>query len=1096
MSHSGKDTPGCGLSSSPCATVRFAVVNESRAGDTIYIDYYNGKPYEECKTEQPVIIEKSLSLVGRNGKAVIQCVQQRNLFAVFGKAVRTVLFENLVLRNANKSIVQTLSDSHLTIKRCIVTRNNAAVYLNTTLCILEVINSTFEYNAMFGIHSAGCFYLKTTLLSSIFNLSPVRFEQYNHTKLMKVFVCRCNFLGHHGQIETNVRHHRNASFGLVYSDVEVVDIKWYESVFANYNDKTSSTRLGLTIICFEPSGNTRRKTSIILDRLTFQNNNFKSSAIYLADDYSLPSNTIKYKIVNCVFYNNSNSAITIYTKSLNTSLLQPAPVTVVLENNTFTKNYHLAEFRHLHHSNSILHLGIGKFLIISCHFFDNLPASFSIASVVFVDYFVTASFKYCYFENNGVRGKSVQIYGLPLSTISFVRHNQFNLTKLKSDQFVIVHRSDSLAKAVTTVSGSFIVQCPTGFRFYRKSITTEALKDNVTYFSLSYSCKQCPRQTYSVERGAIYNNTLVQIKCHSCPRGGQCENGVVKAKPNFWGYVNQKQVFFRSCPSRYCCSNDKCTSYNSCYGNRTGHLCGRCPKGMSEPLFSTKCRQNQQCNSSTFWFGVSLLVLLSFLFFLYQSEITTFLLNGLSFRRYVRFRPVSNSDVCNEYSGFGSVFRKESTGTAYLKIIFYYYQIVHIFKSGGEWSNEQSILDRLQDLFTKLLNLIITNLSFFDFDCPLQNLIPIKKTVLLHSLGFCLLGISIVTWLFFKLYETLRKRKVASIHTVSFSSTIPVETESQTAQLRSFQNFPIRILCAFIHICLLMYSSSAQLVFTLLQCVPFRDHQILFIDGTVRCYQTFQYVLMAYAVVYTLPFFLVPVLGHFALITRQISVLQFCLGCLFPLPFCCYWFYLLVKQNRSQIECDDGLTMEEEMVMNNANAVSKLAVIDTLSGPFRIHDKYFCSRSFRLPWEGILIFRRLIIIIAFTFIYERRVRMTVILAICVTILVSHVYVKPFKYASENFVETLSLSILTILCGFTLVKALYHGEDYSSYSSSSQLIHNLNITESILILAPIMTVTLVAVFRIFVKLVFLVSFLVTFIYRKLRCLFNSVSIWRP
>ena len=187
---------------------------------------------------------------------------------------------------------------------------------------------------------------------------------------------------------------------------------------------------------------------------------------------------------------------------------------------------------------------------------------------------------------------------------------------------------------------------------------------------------------------------------------------------------------------------------------------------------------------------------------------------------------------------------------------------------------------------------------------------------------------------------------------MNLSEIISTSVHPPTPASKIFRTSSSRILCAFIHISLLMYSSSAQLVFTLLQCVPFGDHQILFIDGTLQCYQTFQYVLMAYAVIYTFPFFLVPIFGSYALITGLISISQFCLGCLFPFPFCCYWFYLLVKQNRSQIEDDFNQTTEGETVIVSDNTLSKKAVIHSLSGLFRTHNKFLCFRSSRLPCEG------------------------------------------------------------------------------------------------------------------------------------------------
>ena len=141
-----------------------------------------------------------------------------------------------------------------------------------------------------------------------------------------------------------------------------------------------------------------------------------------------------------------------------------------------------------------------------------------------------------------------------------------------------------------------------------------------------------------------------------------------------------------------------------------------------------------------------------------------------------------------------------------------------------------------------------------------------------------------------------------------------------------------------------MYSSSTLLVFTLLRCVPLGSKQILFIDGTVQCFQTFQYLLLLDAVVSISPFFLVPVLGSYVLRTGDISVFQFCLGSLFPLQFCCYWFYLLVKQNNSQTRVYTGLITEEgELTMTSGNALSRKAVLDLLSGPFQSHGRFCAS---------------------------------------------------------------------------------------------------------------------------------------------------------
>ena len=114
-----------------------------------------------------------------------------------------------------------------------------------------------------------------------------------------------------------------------------------------------------------------------------------------------------------------------------------------------------------------------------------------------------------------------------------------------------------------------------------------------SYFTAT--CEQCPRRTYSLERGELFNNLTKPVVCQACPKGGNCVNGHVTAKPNFWGYRLNQDVTFLQCPRKYCCDTDHCEHYNSCHGNRIGTLCGKCPNGMSESLFDTKCEPNKDC---------------------------------------------------------------------------------------------------------------------------------------------------------------------------------------------------------------------------------------------------------------------------------------------------------------------------------------------------------------------------------------------------------------------------------------------------------------------------------------------------------------------
>ena len=127
-----------------------------------------------------------------------------------------------------------------------------------------------------------------------------------------------------------------------------------------------------------------------------------------------------------------------------------------------------------------------------------------------------------------------------------------------------------------------------------------------------FSCeKQCPVDAYTFQAGnaAIRGNksnwellygitySRSEVQCKVCPVGADC-TGPIKALPNYWGYKNFKDdsVTMIRCLNGYCCKgNDSCDGINSCNINRTGNICGKCQKGLSEALFSTECLSADSC---------------------------------------------------------------------------------------------------------------------------------------------------------------------------------------------------------------------------------------------------------------------------------------------------------------------------------------------------------------------------------------------------------------------------------------------------------------------------------------------------------------------
>ena len=171
-----------------------------------------------------------------------------------------------------------------------------------------------------------------------------------------------------------------------------------------------------------------------------------------------------------------------------------------------------------------------------------------------------------------------------------------NATSLPSASSVAMVSSDQVYLE------NFEIFCPQGLAVVNVSRKIEQ----------QFSCeRQCPIDAYTFQAGSavIYGNkdhwdspynitySRSKVHCKICPLGANC-TGPIKALPNYWGYKDTKDdsVTMIRCPDGYCCKgNDTCDGINTCNINRTGNICGKCHKGLSEALFSTECLSVDSC---------------------------------------------------------------------------------------------------------------------------------------------------------------------------------------------------------------------------------------------------------------------------------------------------------------------------------------------------------------------------------------------------------------------------------------------------------------------------------------------------------------------
>ncbi|KAL9973718.1 hypothetical protein ACROYT_G020206 [Oculina patagonica] len=438
------------------------------------------------------------------------------------------------------------------------------------------------------------------------------------------------------------------------------------------------------------------------------------------------------------------------------------------------------------------------------------------------------------------------------------------------------------------------IQCPTG---------SQLLLDNTTHFvyteqnnsfcrinvtSLKYSCQFCSPGFYSIQkgvsRGLTVNNT---VECLQCPFGASCIDKNIAAKPNFWGYPTSDDppsLKFMSCPEHYCEEpTSETQGYNSCQGNRTGTLCGKCSQGYSETLFSAECRKNEECNNYWFWILTILLTTVLALYLLMKPPILGFLANQiLWFRR---------KEEDHEKDDLGGFHQHSGADNGYIKITFYFYQAAELLMVGSI----ESLLEKLPFIYTVIaaFNFQVRTINH-GIGCPFPGMTAVSKQLVLSGTVFMTMTDIVLIYCVHSVFNTLRrKEKPALIH----------------------------YMAVVMEVLLLGYERLAETSLKLMQCVSIGSTKRLFIDANVQCMQWWQYVLLAYIAVFVVPFIIVLYCGSSKLYSASITASEVLAACMLPLPFLIYWiFKKMQKQTRQN--------------STRAQSVNK-DVLEVLHGPFR-----------------------------------------------------------------------------------------------------------------------------------------------------------------
>ncbi|XP_067037224.1 uncharacterized protein [Acropora muricata] len=645
------------------------------------------------------------------------------------------------------------------------------------------------------------------------------------------------------------------------------------------------------------------------------------------------------------------------------------------------------------------------------------------------------------------------------STGSLLLHSTIVTTDLEKDSYRLL----SVSKASFVKFDNLTeVQCAVGSALQIDNFSTRFVwsTDNkskrhdpkIKICVITMSCHQCSMVMYSLERGKVTsfnsqgNSSLSFFSCELCPDGANCSSNI-HAKPNYWGYVdssNRGRLTFVHCPRNYCTppagikKEKNLSVYNGCYGNRDGIMCGKCRKGFTETLFSTRCKPNEKCKNRWSLVLLGVYVVTMALFFIHQPPIVQILI-----RNMLWFKKPAPLHIM-EYQPFDQ--RKGNSG--YTKILFYFYQIAsYLTLEPLHVATRKAVF---VTFFMGLFN-FQTRLPKGNLVCPFSGITIVTKELIPAVVVIAILiTIQVIFLLHWCFNRWIGKRR-------------PLTTQYYGATLKTL---------------LLGYASLANTSLRLLTCVPVLGESRLYYDGNVKCLTWWQHLFIIFIVAFILPLIVVIYWGAIKLQEKFISTDHFIAACLCPLVFVMFW---LVRKF--------FFPEDRPLLMSNRESKKRERVLKLLHDPFR-RPRYLQSGS--LYWESVLIGRRFLVLSFQVLFPDPLLRLFCMEITCLLIFAWHMAIKPFRDLKANIIEGVSLFSLVVIAAINLLQALFLSSGWTPQGHIERKLFILQQIEFVLVGLVPLCLALLCVFAVVsqaVRLVVLLYRLLIYIFQKLlTCLF--------
>ncbi len=355
---------------------------------------------------------------------------------------------------------------------------------------------------------------------------------------------------------------------------------------------------------------------------------------------------------------------------------------------------------------------------------------------------------------------------------------------------------------------------------------------------------------------------------------------------------------------------------------------------------------------------------------------------------------------------------------AYLTIFMYFVQVPALLKVEVDYFTERD--EQVKEISSYIAKIFRFDALGYVDSCLIKNITPVEKTFY-KTLFIAFLFLALfVMYVICGIFRTLCR-----------CGNFPKDGCGLTRLPNG-----ARFLGAFVLLVLYTYEFLSESLFSLLKCVHIHSlgKDVLYIDGNYICMVTWQYWVLLAVCLYIVPLFFIMSTAPVLVKEQKINLFVFVLSLFFPLlalPFILFMFVKLCMYGSG----NDTQTRPRLKRFGAANFVVNL-----------VAEPYKLEKLRGLCWEGIIIFRRLVLVIIATLVPSMILKHVLLVIACLLIMMVHVRVQPFKRFSSNLLETASLLILLCIAIMNLMKAVYVDSGEIPRGSAETLLRFYDIIE--------------------------------------------------